>query len=53
MDFGLAKGYDPSQELIIDPLLPSRFGEVVTSTQLLTAADAEGCAYVTGLTRSD
>jgi len=52
--FWLGDGYDPARELIIDPLLPyaTLLGGNDYDNGAAIAADAEGCAYITGATLS-
>lgn len=52
--FRLGESYDPSRELIIDPLLPyaTYLGGSGNDSGHGITADAEGCAYITGLTMS-
>ncbi|HMM06653.1 MAG TPA: SBBP repeat-containing protein [Clostridiales bacterium] len=52
--FWIDEGYDPSRELIIDPLLPyaSLLGGNAYDNAVSVAVDAESCAYITGYTSS-
>lgn len=52
--FWLGENYDSARELIIDPLLPytTLLGGSGVDKGNAIAVDAEGCAYVTGETRS-
>ncbi|MGI5899722.1 MAG: SBBP repeat-containing protein [Christensenellales bacterium] len=52
--FWLGESYDPARELIIDPLLPyaTLLGGSENDGGQSIAVDAEGCAYITGVTLS-